>query len=89
MRRVDAALEAIQEAALPLLLQGELTDPDVDRFDREAVFIEGFLAPLLHRLAGSKVIREHITTRQAAGFVVARPPNVGPTIAAHRQVRHH
>jgi dihydroorotase len=83
IRRVDAALEAMEEAGLPLLLHGEVTDPDVDLFDREAVFIERILAPLLQRLPGLKVVLEHITTRQAAEFVAAAPANVGATITVH------
>jgi dihydroorotase len=83
IRRVGAALEAMQEEGLPLLLHGEVTDPDVDLFDREAVFIERILAPLLERLPRLRVVLEHITTRQAAEFVVAAPVNVGATITAH------
>ncbi len=83
IRRVDAVLEAMQEAALPLLLHGEVTDADVDLFDREAVFIERILAPLLQRQPGLKVVLEHISTRQAAAFVAAAPANVGATITAH------
>ncbi len=81
--RVQGALEAMQEAGLPLLLHGEVTDPEVDVFDREAVFIERILEPLLHRLPRLKVVLEHITTRQAAEFVAAAPANVGATITAH------
>ena len=83
IRRVDAALEAMQEAGMPLLLHGEETDPGVDVFDREAVFIERILAPLLRRLPRLRVVLEHITTRQAAEFVAAAPDNVGATITAH------
>jgi len=83
IRRVDAALEAMQEAGLPLLLHGEVTDPDIDLFDREAVFIERILEPLLQRLPGLRVVLEHITTRQAAAFVSDAPDNVGATITVH------
>jgi len=83
IRRVEVALEAMQEAGLPLLLHGEVTDPDVDLFDREAVFIERILAPLLQRQPELRVVLEHITTRQAAEFVAAAPANVGATITAH------
>jgi dihydroorotase len=64
MDLMDAARKAIQAAARPLLLHVELTEPDVDLFDCEAMFIERFLAPQLQRHAGSKVVLEHITTRQ-------------------------
>jgi dihydroorotase len=83
IRRVDAVLEAMQEVGLPLLLHGEVTDPGVDVFDREAVFIDRILAPLLQRLPGLRVVLEHITTRQAAEFVSAAPANVAATITAH------
>ena len=81
--KVQAVLEAMQEAGLPLLLHGEVTDPDVDVFDREAVFIERILEPLLKRLPRLKVVLEHITTRQAAEFVGAAPANVAATVTAH------
>jgi dihydroorotase len=83
IRKVDAVLEAMQEAGLPLLLHGEVTDPEVDVFDREAVFIDRVLAPLLQRLPRLKVVLEHITTRQAADFVAAAPANVAATVTAH------
>jgi len=83
IRWVDAALETMQEVGMPLLMHGEVTDPDVDLFDREAVFIERILAPLLQRLPRLKVVLEHITTRHAAEFVTAAPANVGATITAH------
>ncbi len=81
--KVQPALEAMQEAGMPLLLHGEVTDPAVDVFDREAVFIERILAPLLQRLPRLKVVLEHITTQQAASFVTAAPANVAATITAH------
>jgi len=83
IRKADAVLEAMQEAGLPLLLHGEVTDPEVDVFDREAVFIERILAPLMHRLPRLKIVLEHITTRQAAEFVAAAPANVAATVTAH------
>jgi dihydroorotase len=83
IRKVDAVLEAMQEAGLPLLLHGEVTDPEVDVFDREAVFIERILAPLMRRLPRLKIVLEHITTRQAAEFVTAAPANVAATVTAH------
>ena len=83
IRKVDAVLEAMEEAGLPLLLHGEVTDPEVDVFDREAVFIDRILAPLMRRLPRLKVVLEHITTRQAAEFVTAAPANVAATVTAH------
>lgn len=81
--RVQGALEAMQAAGLPLLLHGEVTDPEVDVFDREAVFIDRILDPLLQRMPKLRVVLEHITTRQAAEFVASAPDNVGATITAH------
>jgi dihydroorotase len=75
-----ATLEAMAEAGVPLLMHGEVTDPAVDVFDREAVFIERVFEPLMKRLPQLKVVFEHITTRQAAEYVAAAPANVGATI---------
>jgi dihydroorotase len=83
VRRVDAVLAAMQEQDLPLLVHGEVTDPGVDVFDRERVFIESVLAPLVERLPRLRVVFEHITTREAAAFVASMPPNVAATITAH------
>ena len=81
--RVQAALEAMQEAGLPLLLHGEVTDPEVDVFDREAVFIERHLTRLLRDFPKLKIVLEHITTRQAAEFVAAAPSTVAATVTVH------
>jgi dihydroorotase len=77
------ALEAMEEHGLPLLVHGEVTDPEVDVFDREAVFIEDVLGPLVERFRGLKVVLEHVTTRQAVQFVEVTGPNVAATITAH------
>ena len=89
----DAGLTAIEKAydtlaemertGLPLLVHGEVTDPKIDLFDREKVFIDTVLAPLLQRFPALKVVMEHITTRDAAEFVASAPANVGATITAH------
>ena len=76
-------LEAMEKQGVPLLVHGEVTDPEVDIFDRERVFIERVLVPLTQRFAGLKVVVEHITTREAAEFVSAAPPRVAATITAH------
>ena len=76
-------LEAMQACGLPLLVHGEVTDPGVDVFDREAAFLERELAPLLERLPDLRVVVEHITTRDAARFVRAAGPRVAATITAH------
>ena len=69
--KVARALEAMQAIGMPLLVHGESTDPSVDVFDREAVFIETTLRPLLRDFPKLKVVMEHITTEQAAEFVLA------------------
>ena len=69
--RVGRALEAMQAIGMPLLIHGESTDPAVDIFDREAVFVETTLAPLLKDFPALKVVLEHVTTEQGADFVAA------------------
>ncbi|AUH52833.1 dihydroorotase [Chromobacterium sp. ATCC 53434] len=81
--RAMPALEAMAETGLPLLVHGEVTDADIDVFDREAVFIERVMKPLLQKLPTLRVVFEHITTREAAEFVAAAPANVAATITAH------
>ena len=68
---------------MPLLLHGEVTDPDVDVFDRERVFIERVLVPLIERFPGLRVVLEHVTTREAVEFVIAAPARIAATITAH------
>lgn len=77
------ALEAMQEVGLPLLVHAEVTDADVDVFDREKVFIERNMRPLLQRFPALRVVFEHITTREAAQFVAESPDNIAATITAH------
>lgn len=77
------ALERMEEVGLPLLVHGEVTDPAVDVFDREKVFIDEVLAPLVERFHGLKVVLEHITTREAVQYVEATGANVAATITAH------
>lgn len=81
--RCDAALAEMEKLGLPLLVHGEVTDGDIDLFDREAVFIERVLSPLLKRHPGLRVVMEHITTKDAAEFVAAAGDNVAATITAH------
>ena len=77
------AIAAMEEVGMPLLLHGEVVDPEVDVFDREAVFIERHLVPLLRDFPRLKIVLEHITTRQAAEFVTAAPANVAATVTVH------
>lgn len=81
--KVMATLEKMAEVGLPLLVHGEVTDPAVDVFDREAVFIDTILAPLLQKIPQLKVVMEHITTAQAAEFILSAPANVAATVTAH------
>ena len=77
------ALEAMQDVGLPLLIHAEVTDVDVDVFDRERVFIERHMISLLKNFPTLKIIFEHITTQDAANFVAESPSNVAATITAH------
>ena len=81
--KVHAVLECMQDIGLPLLVHGEVTDPEIDIFDREAVFIERTLAPLVEAFPKLKVVLEHVTTEQAVDFVEAASSNVGATITVH------
>ncbi|HMN19815.1 MAG TPA: dihydroorotase [Ottowia sp.] len=83
VRRTYRTLEAMQRAGLKLLVHGEVTDPEVDLFDREAVFIERVLAPLRRDLPELKIVFEHITTADAAQYVAEAGPHLGATITAH------
>ncbi len=83
IRRCESALAAMAEHELPLLIHGEVTDPAVDFFDRERIFIERELRPLLERYPRLRVVLEHITTRQAVEFVAQAPSRVAATITAH------
>jgi dihydroorotase len=74
------ALEAMAEVGMPLLVHGEVTDPSVDVFDREAVFIERVMTPLLARLPELRVVFEHITTRDAVQYVEAGGDNLAATL---------
>ncbi len=83
LRKTYAALEEMQRLGMPLLVHGEVTDPAIDVFDREAVFIERVLQPLLKDLPGLRVVFEHITTKDAAEFVAAGGDNIAATLTAH------
>ena len=80
---ISPALETMERIGMPLLIHGEVTDPAIDIFDREAVFIERHLLPLLQRHAGLKVVLEHITTADAADVVAGGPANLAATITPH------
>lgn len=76
-------LATMEEEDLPLLVHGEVTDHDVDIFDREAAFIDQHLAPIIERFPGLRVVLEHITTADSVDFVSSAGPRVGATITAH------
>jgi dihydroorotase len=83
MENTYAALETLQELGMPLLVHGEVTDPGVDVFDREAVFIDRLLAPLHDRFPELKLVLEHVTTEAGVQFVMDAPAHVAATITAH------
>lgn len=83
IRNIYPVLETMQEIALPLLIHGEVTDSDIDIFDREAVFIERVLTPILADFPELRVVSEHITTKDAADFVSSQSERVGATITPH------
>ena len=83
LRKCDAVFEAMAAALMPLLVHGEVTDADVDLFDREAVFIERSLGPLVKRFPKLKIVVEHATTQEAVAFVERAPDNVACTLTAH------
>ena len=83
LERAFPALEAMERHGVPLLVHGEVTDPDVDLFDRERVFIDTVLAAIVRRFPGLRIVFEHVTTREAAEYVTAAGPNIAATITAH------
>ncbi len=83
LAKCKATLAMMEKIGMPLLVHAEVTDPDIDVFDREAVFIERHMIPLVKNFPGLKIVFEHITTKDAADFVTAAASNVGATITAH------
>ncbi len=83
IERVYAALAALEEQGMPLLVHGEVTGPGVDVFDRERAFLESVLAGIVKRFPGLRVVLEHATTREAVDFVREGGPNIAATITAH------
>ena len=80
LKKVTDVLECMQAVGLPLLLHGEVTDPEVDIFDREAAFLDTYLDDIVKNFPNLKVVLEHITTKAAADFVEEGPANLGATI---------
>lgn len=83
IRKCVPILEAMAATGMPLLVHGEVTDPQVDVFDREKVFVERTLIPLVQRLPRLRIVLEHITTASAVKFVLTASDNVAATITAH------
>ena len=83
LRHTHKTLEAMQLLGMPLLVHGEVTDPEIDVFDREAVFIDKHLAPLRRDFPQLKIVMEHITTREAAQYVAQAGAYTAATITAH------
>ncbi len=83
LNKCESALAEMEKLGLPLLVHAEVTDANVDVFDRERVFIERHMIPLLKNFPTLKIVFEHITTKDAADFVLTAPSNVAATITAH------
>lgn len=83
IENLNAVLERMEDIGMPLLVHGEVTDADIDIFDREDVFIHRVMEPTLKRFQGLKVVFEHITTTAAVDFVRSQGPRVGATITPH------
>jgi dihydroorotase len=84
--KVRRVLENMAQIGLPLLVHGEVTDPAVDIFDREAVFIDRVLEPIRRDVPGLRVVMEHITTREGAAYVRDGGPDIAATITTHHLV---
>ena len=78
-----AVMEQLAESGMPLLVHGEVTDPDIDIFDREKIFIDRVLLPLVNRYPQLRVVFEHVTTADAVQFVEQGPANIAATITPH------
>ncbi len=83
LERVMAVFEEMERQGLPLLMHGEVTDGEIDIFDRETVFIDRHLSVLVRRFPGLPMVLEHITTTEAVDFVGEGPDNLAATITAH------
>lgn len=81
--KIYSVLEAMQSIGMPLLVHGEVVDAEIDVFDREAVFIEQIMQPLLKDFPELKVVFEHITTKDAVDFVASEKKNIAATITVH------
>ncbi len=83
LSNIDSCLEAMTNLHIPLLVHGEVTDKEIDIFDREKVFIERMLKPIINKHPDLKIVMEHITTKEAVDFVISSSNNIAATITAH------
>ena len=83
LKNIYPALHTMAEAKMPLLVHGEVTNPEVDVFDRETVFIDQQLSPLINDIPELKIVFEHITTKEAVDFVSSTSSNIAATITPH------
>ena len=86
IRNIYAVLERMQQIGMVLCVHGEVTDPEIDVFDREAVFIDRVLSRVVADFPALKIVLEHITTAEAADFVTGNPANVGATVTPQHLV---
>ncbi len=84
--KVTAVLERMAQIGLPLCVHGEVTDADIDIFDREAVFIDRVLDPLRRRIPGLRVVMEHVTTKDGVDYVRSQGADMGATITTHHLI---
>jgi dihydroorotase len=84
--KISGVLDTMQRIGMPLLIHGEVTAPEIDIFDREAVFVERVLIPLRRRLPGLRIVLEHVTTEEASSFVAEDAPGIAATVTPHHLV---
>jgi dihydroorotase len=86
IEKVYSVLERMAEIGMPLCVHGEVTDPSIDIFDREAVFIERVLDPVRRRIPGLRVVMEHVTTKDGVDYVGSQDRDMGATITTHHLI---
>jgi dihydroorotase len=86
IEKVYPVLERMAEIGMPLCVHGEVTDPSIDIFDREAVFIERVLDPVRRRIPGLRVVMEHVTTKDGVDYVKSQGSDMGATITTHHLI---
>ncbi len=86
IKNIDSAIKLMADMGMPLLIHGEVTDKNIDIFDREAIFIDKILKPLIDKNSNLKIVLEHITTKQAVDFVKQSGDNIAATITPHHMM---